>query len=393
MHSKLTAFFIAVLLATGATLAACSSSDPVPDDATAEPAEYDSVSDDDDDDQAGPYEDYQSDEGMSAPAQEGQQPGQPPMGGQQQQPASMPRATGPVATVDGEEIPAEKFNERIDQEAAMIEQQFGQVPPELVDHIEQELIDHLVQQQLLFNAIDDADLDIEDEVVDERLEQFRQEFLDSPQAQMEEDVDFDDVLAQQGMTPEEFRDIVEKEIAMEALLEERGFEHPTDEEVREYYDDHPEDFTEPESIDAQHLLVGVTAADEQAWEEARIEAKELRQQIVEEELSFEELAAQEDHIIAQDAPVYRDQPHQPAGVEDAAFELEDSQISEPIRTQQGWLLIKRLEHHDEEVVAFDEIEDQLEHQLRTRAMGEEVEELIAELRAEATIEIHDENIE
>ncbi len=390
MRSKLTAVFIGLLLATGTSLVACSSSGPVPDDPETEATEYDSLQDEDDDAESAAYEDYESAEEPAT--MEG---GQPPMGGQQQPQGSPPRATGPVATVDGEPVTADEFNERLEQEVAMMQQQFGQVPPELLDHITEELVDQLVQQQLLFNAIDEADMEISEEDIDERVEQFRQEFLDSPQAQMEGDLDFDDVLAREGLSQQEFREIVEKEIAMEALLEERGAAEPTEEEVRQYYEDNPQDFTEPEKIEAYHVLVGVTAADEQAWEEARAEAEEIRRQVMEdEEIELETTAMERgDHVIHQQAPVFRDQQHQPAGVEEAAFELEDGELSEPIRTQQGWLLIERISHEDERLVEFEEVEEQLEQTLRAQAMGEAVEELLAELREEAVIELHPENIE
>ena len=388
MRSRIKVLIIGLLVAAGGFAVACSSSDPVPDNGAAGATDYDSVGDSEDDSEETSYEEYESAE---QPPSQG--PDQPPMG--QEPAADVPEAVGPVATVNGEEIPAERFNEQMEQEVALMQQQFGQVPPEFLGQIQNELINHLVQEHLLLTAIDEADVEVSDEEVDERVDAHRQEFEESPQAQMDDTITFEDVLAHEGLSLEDFRDIIETQVELETMLEERGMELPTDEDVRQYYDENPEEFTVPESVESEILMVAVTAADEEAWEASQSEAQEIRAEAVEEDLTLEEVAEQRgDHVMSQQAPIERDLPPQPEGIEEAAFdELEDGQISEPIRTQQGWILIRRIEHQDEHVRDFDEVQNQIEHQLHSERMGDAVEGLIAELREDATIELHPENIQ
>ena len=380
MRSTLYALILGLLLSAGTGLLACSSNDPIPDDG-AQPMEYDSLQESDNQDE--PYDDYQDEPGtMGAPGAMGE-------------PAQIPRATGTVATVNGTEITAERYNEQMDQEIAVLQQQFGQVPPEFLQQIQQQLIDHLIQQQLLFNAIEEADVEVSQGEIDERVEQFREDLAQSPQMQMQPEMTLEDVLAQEGMSMDDFREILEKEIAMEALLAERGITSPSDDEVRQYYDDHPEEFTEPEMVDAEYLFFPITGGDDAQWAEAREEIEALRQQVIDGEMTFQELVDQEQgQLVSQEAPVFRDQPQQPEGVEEAAFdELADGEISQPIRTPHGWILVRRIEHIDESMVDFDEVEHQLSQHLYAQAMGEGVETLLQELRDQATIELFPENIQ
>lgn len=379
MRSKLTILFVGLLLATSTTFVACSSGDPVPDDPATEAAQYESVSDEDDPD----YEEYEE---AQPPAPGGE--GQPPLG--QAGGEQPPQAVGPVATVNGKEIPGERFNEQL----AQIEAQSGHLPPELVAHIQDEIIEQLVQQQLLFDAIDEADIEVTDEQIDQRLEEFRAEFEETSQAQFDDDIEFDDFIAQMGMSQEELRDVIEETVAIELLLEASGHEMPTVEDVRAFYDDHPESFLQPEHIDARHILIPVASADEESWDQAEELALTIRQEVTEEEADFDAVIdAHGDAVFSEEAPVARDQPHQPPEIEEAAFELEDGEFSAPIRTQQGWLIMQRLEHHEEEMMPFEEVEEQLERELRNQAMEESLEVFLTDLQADAEIEYHPENIQ
>ncbi len=378
MRSKLTILIVGLLLVAGTSLIACSSSDPIPDDPSAEPTEYDSVSDDEDSD----YSEYEEAQPPSTQTPQG-------MGGQSQA-GETPQAVGPVATVNGEEIPAERFN----QQLAQIEAQSGHLPPELVAHIQDEIIDQLVQQQLLFNAIDEAEIEVTDEQIDIRLEEFREEFQQTTQAQFDEDMDFDEFIAQMGMSPDELREVIEETVAIELLLEAEGMEMPTDEDVRAFYDDNPESFIQPENVEARHILVPPAGQDEQAFEEAREIAAEIHHEITEEGVDFDEAVERRgDTVFSDDAPIARNQPQQPPQIEEAAFALQDGELSEPIRTQQGWLLIHRIEHHEEQMMPFEEVEDQLERELRNQAMEESLQGFLAQLQTDAEIEYHPENIQ
>jgi peptidyl-prolyl cis-trans isomerase C len=67
---------------------------------------------------------------------------------------------------------------------------------------------------------------------------------------------------------------------------------------------------------------------------------------------------------------------------EVAFRLEKGQISDPIRTQFGWHIIKLEDKRDRTVPPFEKVKEQLEAYLARRAQVE----LIGKLRADAKIE-------
>lgn len=399
MRFKLATIAIGLLVAAGGSLAACSSSDPVPDEGGAEAVEYTSLEEEQD------YQEYDDAEespgtlgGMEAEG--AQQPGMQP--GQQPQAGAPPEATGPVATVDGQEVSAEDFNQHVEM---IVQQSGGQIPPQMMDDIRDGVVEQLVQEKLLVNAIDKAGIDVDDEEVDKRIAEYRAEIEESPFGQ---DMSLEEMLTQQGMNMDEFRELIEQEVAMTTLIEKEVAEMPTDEDVRAYYDDNPERFTVPESVEARQILAGVgmmaaTAEDEQAWAEAEETIEEIHEALQEDDADFEAIAAEYgENVVTQEGPIHRNedlgaevppQYQQPQELEDTAFALEDGELSDPIRLDHGWLIIERVEHRDEQVEAFEEVEAQLEEELRNQAMAESIDGYIAQLEDDAEVEIHPENIQ
>jgi peptidyl-prolyl cis-trans isomerase C len=67
---------------------------------------------------------------------------------------------------------------------------------------------------------------------------------------------------------------------------------------------------------------------------------------------------------------------------DAAFKLQVGQISDPVKTEFGWHIIKLEDKRNRPIPEFDKVKDQLENMVARKALSEQV----AKLRAEAKIE-------
>ena len=407
MRITLSSLLIGLLVTAGAPLVGCSSSSPVADGSA--PAEYQSLSDDeaaDDADDAEPSEQDLSEApgpqgeptpGMEAtPEMEGQPGAQPQQQPQQQEAAEPPRATGPVATVGDREIPAEEFNEQMEQQLAQMAQQFGgQVPPQFADQIQEELLDQLIQMELINQAVEEADLDIPQERVEERLQEFRDEFHATAAEQFGAEMDFDDYIAQMGLSEEELHEIIEETVAIEILLEDSGVELPTEEDVRAFYDDNPEMFTTPELVEARHLIIGAMGQ----TDDPQALAQEIHETLQDDDVDFDTIAERyEGQVMVDEGPIARETPpeaqmQQPPEIADAAFALEDGEISDPIQIQQGWVILQRIEHRDDELIPFEEVESQLESQLRNQTLEESLQDFLAQLEADKNVERHPENIQ
>ncbi len=302
-----------------------------------------------------------------------------------------PRATGPIATVNGKEIPADEFNVEIKRVMA------SGMPPSLATQYKNTIVQKLVDRYLIDTAIAKEDIEITQEEVDAKLEEVRAEFAASMQASGK-NVSLEMLVKQLGISEQELRESVEQSIAIEKVLEKRGMETPTDEEVRAFYDENAEEkFTMPEQVRVRHILVSVErGAEETAWNEAKSRAETIRKEAIQEGADFAKLA--EEKSEGPSAAQGGDLGFIPRGktvpeFENAAFGLEKGEVSEPVKSPYGWHVIRMVEKKDAETVAFDEIQERLTMQLKGQRIKEKLDEYLAELRSSAEITMHPENLE
>lgn len=373
----ITARIIALSLATalGGAAIGCGSNSEIPDNGVQEQPQYRSTANNNE-----------------APNQTAPTQGEAPSPDGQAPHGQAARAVGPVATVNGQEISAQEFNTEVDR---LMES--GQFPPQLLEHLQAQIIERLVDQKLIEGAVTEAGIVVTDADVDQKLDEVRAEFAEASEEIYGERRTLDAMIAEMGISTEELRDSISQSIAIERLLEARGMAAPTEAEVREFYEQNQEFFTQPEQVEARHILIRVEPeAPEEAWEEARQRALAVHAEVTADGADFEELAR-----------TRSEGPSAPEGgalgtfargrmvpeFEEAAFALQPSQISEPVRTQFGWHIIQVTDRTEEGTVEFAEIEEQLERELRNQAVQQHLAEYLESLRASANIEIHGENIQ
>jgi peptidyl-prolyl cis-trans isomerase D len=129
-----------------------------------------------------------------------------------------------------------------------------------------------------------------------------------------------------------------------------------DDEVTAYYDENPNEFFSPETVEARHILVQVDKdADDAAVEAARMKAAEIHARVLKGE-DFAELAKQLSDGPSKDDGGYlgtfgRGRMVKP--FEEKAFAMQAGEISEPIRTDFGWHIIKVENHNAAETLSLE----------------------------------------
>ncbi len=354
MHSRLLFLSLTIALATSAF--ACTTTEPIPD--AADGAQYRSTADD-----------------GELPDPEGDVTTEP--GGEDT--SGDLRAIGPVATVNGHEISADAFNEQASDFQAI---SFN-IPPEergaIKEHFKESILDNLISRALIETAIQEAGISVDPADLDARIQEFEEEF-----AEMDDSVSFEEYLAYQGLSPELFREVMEETIALELLLEARGYARPSEEEVQAFYQEHPERFHEEESVDLHLIFIPDSP-------EAEETARELREAIASGEISPED--AIQEHPGQRIERLTRDEIElDETELAESIFALEPGQTSEPIRIDEGWYIARVDAQHEERTIPFSEVEDVLEEELYYLSLHEGLDSLLAELRDNADIEIHEENI-
>ncbi|QAA35036.1 peptidylprolyl isomerase [Clostridium manihotivorum] len=152
----------------------------------------------------------------------------------------------------------------------------------------------------------------------------------------------------------------------------------TDEEALKYYEANKEAFMEPETISAKHILL-----------DSEEKLNEIRAEIVSGKKSFEESAAE-----------YSTCPSSEQGgnlgsfskgmmvpeFEEAAFMLPVGEVSEPVKTQFGYHLIKVDAKNPSIVKSFDEVKNQVIQQLIQERQERKYLDFVQELTAKYGVE-------
>jgi peptidyl-prolyl cis-trans isomerase C len=166
---------------------------------------------------------------------------------------------------------------------------------------------------------------------------------------------------------------ISNKILMGMLLTKRAKDAATEEEMRKVYDDAVKPMSQEEEVRARHILV-----------ETEDEAKAI----------LEQLKAGADF-----ATIAKEKSKDPGGADggdlgffakgqmvpefsEVAFKMYEGQLSNPVKTQFGWHIIKLEEKRKRPVPEFEKVKDQIEAFVGRRAQSE----YIAQLREAAKIE-------
>ncbi|MDO8262418.1 MAG: SurA N-terminal domain-containing protein [Gallionella sp.] len=152
------------------------------------------------------------------------------------------------------------------------------------------------------------------------------------------------------------------------------------EDVQKYYDEHQNDFGTPEERQAAHILISVNAAATQADQEAaKVKAGQLLQQVKQNPAKFAELAKINSQDIGS-AVKGGDLGFFGRGMmvkpfEDAAFALKAGEISELVKSDFGYHIIKLISVKASRVLPFDEAREGIVNKLRQQKAADKYAEL------------------
>jgi peptidyl-prolyl cis-trans isomerase C len=288
-----------------------------------------------------------------------------------------------AVVVDGTEITNGQINQEVDR---MAKQMGGQMSPQQLESMKgmltQQAMDNAINRVLLEAAIEKEGIEASQEEIDERMNQISSQFGSEEE--------MDNRLAMMGMNRETLMDEMGTAIKVEKLLAKNaGDSEVTDAEIREYYDDNPAQFEQPERIKASHILFGL---EDGATPEAKAEKKAEAESVLAElkqGANFEELAAQ--HSTCPSAQNGGDLGFFEKGrmvkpFEDAAFALGVGETSDLVETRFGFHIIKITDREEARTVPFDEASENIRGFLESRSKQDALKNYTDKLRGDANIE-------
>ena len=381
-----------VALAAIVGLAACASSPELPDDSSDSPKKYQSTQSTDSTPESTSDSTSKPNSMSSGSAESGPTSRTSKQSGSKGS-TGLPEATGPIAHVDGSPVPAEKFNSAMQRLSTT-----GGIPPRFLKQMSGRLIDRLIDRRLVEDRLAEADIDVTDQEIDSEIESVKAEIAKMAKAKGQDEVTLETVIKEKGISKEELKDSLRQAIALRKYLtEERDVSLPSDEEVRSFYESNAKKFTRPEQVHAHHILIRVKKGEgEKAWKKAKKKVTDLRKQISAGDISFAEAAKSSSEGPSSERGgdmgfISRDRLDE--DFSKAAFSLETNTLSEPVKTDFGWHLIKITERKPSKQVPFEEVEQRLRRKLEEQAIKKGRDELLSDLRDQAKIEKHPDNIQ
>jgi peptidyl-prolyl cis-trans isomerase C len=250
--------------------------------------------------------------------------------------------------------------------------------------LDKQVIDDMIGRELIFQESIKKGMKVGPE--------FIQEEMSAIQLQFEDKTQFEAWLASMNMNEEILKTQISQRQAVRELIEADIIPKVkvTESEAKDFYTKNSNLFQRPEEVHAQHILLKLEPdADDRQKADARKKIAELKKRIDSGE-DFGALAkASSDCPSAQnngDLGFFPRGRMVPA-FENAAFELKTGHVSDIVETRFGFHLIKVLERRSSEILKFEEVNDRIQEELRNRSINKEVQELVANLRKKAKIEI------
>ena len=265
---------------------------------------------------------------------------------------------------------------------------------------EKDMLRDLIDQQLLLQKAADLGISADTELV-KRLDELRKQM----HADSMEDVE--KAAQSQGISFEDFKQNMKNNILTQRVIgqEVGGHITVTNQEIQQYYDQHKTEMQRPEQVRLSEILIstqttpavkndkGETQLPETPSTEVVAQAQAKANQVyamLKKGDKFDEVAKKFSN--GPTAGIGGDLEYFKPGtlskdLETQVFGLKAGDFTEPIRTNQGFVILKVTEHQGGGVPQFKEVEPQIQEQLYLVKLQPALRDYLTKLREEAFIDI------
>ncbi len=233
------------------------------------------------------------------------------------------------------------------------------------------VLNKLIDARLLIEEARKTGVELADNELDSAYKSFK--------AMYKSEEDFFKILRQIGDTEDSFKNKLCEDMLLRKYIKDNFYSgiDIDEEEIKRIYDENAEAFVTEEEVNANHILV-------ESQEEA-----ELILNMLKDGGSFEELAKTHSKCPSGKNGGSLGSFKRGAMVkefEDAAFNLKTGEISEPVKTQFGYHLIKATGRTDSSKMGYDEAKKLIQNDLINEVVGRKMLDKLEALRKESSIE-------
>jgi peptidyl-prolyl cis-trans isomerase SurA len=296
-----------------------------------------------------------------------------------------------IARVNNQIITRAEYLRSKDQ----LKQEAQQQDPANVDKIvaekDKDVLRDLIDQQLLLEKGKDLSITADTEVI-KRLDEMRKEM------KLESMEDLEKAAQAQGIAIEDFKQNLKNQIITQQVISKEVGSRMSigKEELQEFYDAHKSQMEQPEQVRLSELLISTekknkdAVADEaQQVAAAQAKADDLLAQI-RKGAAFDEIAKKNSDgpTAAQGGDLgYFKRATLAKELEDKTFAMKRGEVSDVIRTKQGFVILKVTEHQQAGVPPLSQIEGRVQDAIYMQKLQPALRAYLQKLREEAYIKI------
>jgi parvulin-like peptidyl-prolyl isomerase len=292
--------------------------------------------------------------------------------------------TDPVAVVEGVEIKKAELEAAF---ASVLSQQkiaLGSLPDEQRAQGYRMILDDMIIEKLITKRA--ADVKIPEEEVTAQFDKIK--------GNIGSDAELKKQVEAAGQTIEKVKENLRERLQQEHWIDEqiKGKAEVTDADAADFYNKNPDQFKAPEQVRASHILIAVPAdAKPEVVIEKEKAAKAIAERVKKGE-PFDKLAKElsEDPSAKQnggDLDFFAREAMVPE-FSKAAFAMKKDEISDPVRSEFGFHVIKVTDRKDADTVSLEKAKPQLVAYLKQRKKQAEVEKVIQDMRAKAEVKVN-----
>jgi peptidyl-prolyl cis-trans isomerase SurA len=256
-----------------------------------------------------------------------------------------------------------------------------------ISEAHKDLLRNLIDQQLWISKGKELGINGETELVN-RLNEIRKQYnlasLEDLQKSAEE----------QGVSYEDFKANIRNQIITQQVMRDEVGRHIsfTPGEVQRFFDEHKQEYAQPESVKLNEILVSTPA--EAADDPDKVAAAKAKADDIEAKLKtgadFSQLAksSSDGQTAAQGGDLGTYKRGQLAPVfENATFGLKTGDVTDPIRTKQGFVIFKVAEHMPGGVPEMKDVQQQVEEAYYESKMEPAIRDYLTKAREDSYVEV------
>ena len=247
---------------------------------------------------------------------------------------------------------------------------------------QKDLLRGLIDQSLMVQRAKDMGISVESDVI-KRLDDVRKQ---NGLASME---DLEKAVESSGLAWEDYKTTIRNGLLTQEVVRREVGSHINigNDEVKQYYDAHPQEFTRPEQVVLSEIFLSTEGKGPEEIEAVQKKAEDLRNRVMKGD-DFNEIAKRySEGSTAKDGGdlgTFKKSELAPQ-LEEVVFKMDKGQITDVIQTKTGFEILKVENHYQAGLQPMDKVENEIMNRLYMVKMQPQMRDYLGQLREESYV--------